>query len=313
MKTGVYELLGVAAPFDPSFSLVSSPLLPSLALALLRLILAFYGTVFVIFRLVYEGIRDHSDASFFSYFTDLSYIGLLAYNWAAGVQTLAFALALRSPSRAPRYPLQAWPRPLQFLHLLLQSTVVTFPVLVTAVFWSLLSSPSTLATRYSAWVNISEHALNTAFAALEIILTNASPALPGRPRSGVSLPWIHLPFLIALLACYLGVAYITSATQHFYTYSFLNPHKEHAKLAAYIVGIAVAEIVIFVIVRYIMMLRHFLVLRFSDSVQQDSGYYAGSASGESSRKGSKEDAEALEDWEEVSRPSFGTAERGIAI
>ena len=100
---------------------------------------------------------------FFTYFTSLSYIGLDAYFWAAGVQTLAFAL-----SRGNHYPLQRWPRPLQFLHSLLISTVFTFPIVVTAVFWALLSSPDTLATRYSAWSNISEHAMNTVFAAFEI-------------------------------------------------------------------------------------------------------------------------------------------------
>ena len=59
----VYGLFGVATPFDPSFSLVSSPLLPPLALAALRLSFAFYGTVFVLFRLIYEGVKFHSDAS----------------------------------------------------------------------------------------------------------------------------------------------------------------------------------------------------------------------------------------------------------
>ena len=157
---------------------------------------------------------------FFSYFTSLSYIGLLSYFWASGVQTLSYALSVRSGSNPPRYALQSWPRALQFLHLLLHSTIVTFPIIVTAVFWSLLSSPDTLATRYSAWANISEHALNTAFAGLEICFTSVAPALPRRPHSGVALPWVHLPFLIGLLACYLGVAYITSATQHFYS----TPH-----------------------------------------------------------------------------------------
>ncbi|EKM54929.1 uncharacterized protein PHACADRAFT_142709 [Phanerochaete carnosa HHB-10118-sp] len=307
MKAGVYDLLGVASPFDPSFSLVTSPLLPPLALALLRLSLALYCTFFMLFRLINEGIKNHSDAMFFSFFTNLSYLGLLSYFWASGVQTFSFSLALRSPSHTPHYLLQAWPRPLQVLHLLLQSTVTTFPILVTAVFWSLLSGTSTFATRYNAWVNISEHALNTAFATLDIFLTNASPSLPGRPHSGVALPWAHLPFLIVLLACYLGVAYVTSATQHFYPYSFLNPHTQHAKLAAYIVGIAAAEVIIFVIVRYIMMLRHLLVLRFNRNAQEEVEYFAGSVI---IGKSNKEGVEALEDWERV---SLTDGERGIAL
>jgi hypothetical protein len=76
---------------------------------------------------------------FFSYFTHLSYTGLLAYFWAAGVQTALYARNGRA------YPLQRWPRVLQVAHVALQSTAVVFPVLVTAVFWALLSGPAALA------------------------------------------------------------------------------------------------------------------------------------------------------------------------
>lgn len=108
--------------------------------------------------------------SFLSYFTELSYIGLTAYYWAAAVQTLFYA-------RYNRYLLQRWPRPLQALHVLLQSTIVSFRAfsgpslipfhlpfiafklsnhlssaafIVTIFFWALLSSPSTLSTTYSS-------------------------------------------------------------------------------------------------------------------------------------------------------------------
>lgn len=46
-------------------------------------------------------------------------------------------------------------------------------------------------------------------------------------------------------------------------YSFLDPHKQGKKLAAYIVGIAVAEIVIFVLIRYLIIARYKLVKRLS--------------------------------------------------
>ena len=58
---------------------------------------------------------------YFSYFTHLSYIGLIAYQFAAGVQTLCYASSGRSS-----YPLQRWPRFLQFLHRLLYATVTTY-------------------------------------------------------------------------------------------------------------------------------------------------------------------------------------------
>ena len=57
--------------------------------------------------------------SFLSYFTLLSYIGLTAYYWAAAVQTFFYA-------RYGRYPLCRWPRLLQGLHVLLQSTITVF-------------------------------------------------------------------------------------------------------------------------------------------------------------------------------------------
>lgn len=59
--------------------------------------------------------------SFFSYFTDLSYIGLVAYFWASSVQTIVFVL-----SGQKAYPLQKWPRILQFLHVLLYTTITIF-------------------------------------------------------------------------------------------------------------------------------------------------------------------------------------------
>ena len=57
-----------------------------------------------------------------------------------------------------------------------------------------------------AWSNISVHALNTVFALFEIIFTNSPPA-----------PWLALPVCILFLIGYLGVAYLTHATQGIYS------------------------------------------------------------------------------------------------
>lgn len=65
--------------------------------------------------------HTHPLHSYFSYFTDLSYIGLLAYFCAASVQTIAFELRGHK-----NYPLQKWPRFLQLLHVLLYTTVIVF-------------------------------------------------------------------------------------------------------------------------------------------------------------------------------------------
>jgi hypothetical protein len=112
------------------------------------------------------------------------------------------------------------------LHIRMTITLPAF--LVTIVYWILLSSSSTFATPYSgmnlspilflifsfkitAWSNISKHALNSVFAAFEISLSNVEP-----------LPWIDLPPTIAILAGYLGIAYITHATQGIYSRPYLT-------------------------------------------------------------------------------------------
>lgn len=55
---------------------------------------------------------------------------------------------------------------------------------------------------------------------------------------------------------YLALAYLTFYTQGFYTYGFLDLRKNSSGVvAAYIIGILVAAIVIFLIVRYLIVLR----------------------------------------------------------
>jgi len=59
-----------------------------------------------------------------------------------------------------------------------------------------------------------------------------------------------------LLALYLALAYLTFYTQGFYTYGFLDLRKNSSGVvAAYIIGILVAAIIIFLIVRYLILLR----------------------------------------------------------
>lgn len=100
---------------------------------------------------------------------------------------------------------------------------------------------------------------------MEMLLTNAGPA-----------PWLHTPLVVLLIACYLGVAYITYATQGFYSpssppshlpkltlrctaYSFLDPQKQGGKVAAYIAGIGLAAALFFAIAWGICTLRNKLM------------------------------------------------------
>jgi len=261
-----YESLGVSSPFDPKHKLVTSFAFSPLTLALIRLALAFYTLFVSVFMLVWEATVFHAAASYFSYFTTLSYVGICAYFWASAVQTLSYV-----QRRQKGYSLQHWPRLLQLLQVFLQSTFVTFPILVTIVYWSLLASSSTFRTTYNSWSNISRHAMNTLFALFEIFLTNIPPS-----------PWTHLPWLVLILAAYLGVAYITYATQGFYAYSFLDPSTKHGFVAVYVLGTGIAECTIFSIVRYICMFRERRAIRENPPTPV-----------------------AIEDdWEELERPSL---------
>jgi len=277
MASKLYPRIGVSSPFDPLNKLVTSPWFSPTVLACVRLGLASYALFVSLFILIWEAVVTKDAKTYFSYFTDLSYIGIVAYFWASGVQTLVFSRA-----RTDAYPLQRWPRSLQLLHVLLFTTITTFPVIVTVVFWSLLADAATFSTPYETWSNISHHLLNSVFILFEIFLTSMPP-----------FPWLHLPFTLILMAAYLGVAYITHATQGFYTYSFLNPQKEHGFLAVYIIGITLAQCIVFVIVRYTMVLRDRLAPRkpVEDDVQIP--------------------PEPIDEWQDVDRPSTGSAEAEV--
>lgn len=112
------------------------------------------------------------------------------------------------------------------------------------MYWGLLA-PGRFPSAFALWSNTSQHALNSFYALFEIIFPRTSP-----------LPWLDIIPIVILLALYLGLAYVTHATDGFYVYDFLDLQKNSSGVvAAYIVGILVAAIIIFLIVRYLIMLR----------------------------------------------------------
>jgi len=240
--------------FDENLKFVTSAIIPPWWLACIRLLFALYTLIVSVIILVWDARKLEGGSnvdSFFSYFTNLSYIGICAYFFASGVQTFAYARNRNYyQSKSSGYPLQHWPWILRYLHGLLFSTIVTFPLLVTIVYWVLLSSAATFSTPFIAWSNVSKHILNSVLAIFEITLTNVGP-----------LPWIDMLASIVILGCYLGVAYITHDTQGIYTYSFLDPKSEGKLLAAYIVGIAVGQCIIFLIVTGVIHLREWIIQR----------------------------------------------------
>ncbi|GAW08020.1 hypothetical protein LENED_010055 [Lentinula edodes] len=197
--------------------------------------IALYTLATLLVILIWQATILHDADGYFSYFTELTHIGICSYYWASFTQTLFYALRQRhSIERTPEYPLQRWPRIFQLLHVMLGTTIISYPILVTIVFWALLASPAVFSTKFGTWSNISIHVLNTAWSLFEMIGTNSPP-----PR------WSMLPCMIIILALYLALAYVTHATQGFYPYSFLNPSTSHSLLAGYIIGIAVAACIVF--------------------------------------------------------------------
>jgi len=66
-------------------------------------------------------------------------------------------------------------------------------------------------------------------------------------------------FIVLILAGYLGVAYITYATQGIYTYAFLDTHNGHSGLVAgYCFGILAAACIIFLVVKGLIASRRWL-------------------------------------------------------
>jgi uncharacterized membrane protein len=74
-----------------------------------------------------------------------------------------------------------------------------------------------------------------------------------------------------MLILYLGVAFITLASEHFYVYTFLDYHLHgRGRVAGYILGILVLAIVVFVVVHFLIMLRRRLT-RTRDARMEDMG------------------------------------------
>ncbi|KAL4256471.1 hypothetical protein AB1N83_012204 [Pleurotus pulmonarius] len=111
-------------------------------------------------------------------------------------------------------------------------------ILVTIIYWALLSSPSTFATSYSAYSSTSQHILNAVVSLAETFILTSSPSTTnaaGDKQRKTNLPYIYLPITVVLLGLYLCVAYITNASQGVYgtsTFTTLSPHSPRRNLSS---------------------------------------------------------------------------------
>lgn len=113
---------------------------------------------------------------------------------------------------------------------------------------------------------VATHILPAVFALFEIVFT-ATP----------TPPFLHIPFLIVILALYLCVAYLTFASQGVYVYAFLNPGVDGDKsglVAGYCFGILAACIVVFLVSWSLIWLRRWLTSGKSKLVPRPHGFWS---------------------------------------
>ena len=191
---GFYHFFGLecGVPFDHDRSITGSYIRP-VYLGIIRLL---FGVYMLVSFLVYFSILAEQKNKFlkkqaWKLLGDImfhSYLGMTGYFLASSYHTLVYA-------RKKRSPLSSWARPLQLAHLLLQTSVLTFPLFCTIIYlyWSLPASPAWYTRTQSLWKTITFYMLNTCFSLTELFLSAS------RPR-----PWSHLIIVIWLLGLYLA-------------------------------------------------------------------------------------------------------------
>ncbi|KAF2854991.1 hypothetical protein T440DRAFT_504498 [Plenodomus tracheiphilus IPT5] len=272
MNIFTYESWGVPnSGFDPTYSFVRSHFISSRALACIRATLCIYSFTTLItcyswlanqtatmhlkdVNIPSYTIQQGSDAigQSFSFFTYLTFWSLGLYFLASSIHTFTYAFTQQTW-------LHKWPKPLQLAHSLYYSSITSFPLLVTLVFWATMNS-GWPAGRFEQWINLSVHGLNSVFAITEIVVPATDP-----------LPWSHLSVVLLVLSGYLGLAYLTRATQGFYVYEWMNPAHGVASIVLHVVGYAGSMIALFVVVRYAVVVRNMLARRVGVSSESGVG------------------------------------------
>jgi hypothetical protein len=116
------------------------------------------------------------------------YLGLASYFLFSAYHTLRFTTKRQNT-------LSSWPKPLRLAHLILQSTVMSFPLFCTVIYmyWTLPALPAWHTRTLTLWSTITFYMLNTVFSLTELFLSAS------RPR-----PWSHLIFVVLFLGFYLA-------------------------------------------------------------------------------------------------------------
>lgn len=153
MANKFYNLMGVAPNgFDREHRFVTSWLLRPSLLAAYRILFALFCWSNLISLWIWDGVNDEAIGPDFSYFTNLTWWGITCYMTVAGLHTVVYA------AKGETW-LHRWPRPLQALHSLLYTTIITFPFIVTIVYWGILYKNPWFPLTVDAFRNVSVYSL----------------------------------------------------------------------------------------------------------------------------------------------------------
>ncbi|GIZ46502.1 hypothetical protein CKM354_000962800 [Cercospora kikuchii] len=252
MSLASFEYPKSRKDFDSGASYVRSQFLSPRTFAYVRAIIALYcwTTIIVAYSwLAYEqahnSLRDVNippytqilDRGFiaksFSFFTFIVFWSQAFYFMISSWHT--FTYARRAPSSKSHLH-DDFPRLLQFAHSLWHTTIITYPFLVSIVYWSSMYAPPWSSTKaFTRWINISVHGLNGIFAILEIICSAVKPP-----------PFVpHLSAVLLGLSLYLGLAYLTKVDQGFYVYEWMDPKWGWRSIMGHILAYAGGMVVIY--------------------------------------------------------------------
>ncbi|MCJ1350393.1 MAG: hypothetical protein MMC33_000374 [Icmadophila ericetorum] len=265
---------------NPITPYLTSPLLPPLPHAFLRLVIAAYillACLLTILRPLFLGTPLYALRSFV-YFTNLTYWSMGFYFLVSGLGTLEYALGVGKSGmggggrrggkviqvggfrRMLVVRMEEWGPWARWVWGVWYTTVVSFPWLVTIVYWGVLYPGVWFEVEWDAWVNVSKHALNVLFSTVEIIF----------PRTTLP-PLLHIPIILVLLVLYLSYALAISQIFNFYVYFFLNPSSvgSWGVVVLFVLGIALVACLLFVVVRGFVLMRMLIFARLHGEVLEN--------------------------------------------
>ncbi|RKP08324.1 hypothetical protein THASP1DRAFT_23664 [Thamnocephalis sphaerospora] len=234
---------------DPLRAVTSNLVSPQTLLGL-RGFLLLFEFVLLVSSIVHQTLIDQKGWMFLAFFTNLTFLGELAYFAVATYHSYRF-------TRCPQYASPTlrsdslWTR----AHYLLYSTVTVFHLIVPVVYWSVLYKPKKEDTPFSLYVNVGKHGMDFVLVAFEFIF--------GR----MLIVWGTMPWVIGCLIFYMFWAWVVHAINDTWVYHFLNWHKPAGVVTGWYLGLAIGMSLVFILSLYAHRLRDRLFSRVAERVE----------------------------------------------